>query len=321
MKYNKYCSNKYSNRYNADKEVFTSNGHNETCELSMKESSCSYHEECPREVAVTPKCGEKPEPTCPCQPIVECDNCVEPCKCCNGVQCDFNSGKVEYIRTLVKRLFAEEKTETCPAIEEITVVQGSTATEITLDVIPCNCNCECPAVDATSKFTVKCVQVEATNVTLGTPEMKLNGKVVNITKNSVTGCYEGIITKDMLRCIGTCKAEKGELCVRAEGWTFDGVITIRGCVVTAGQGCEFILTLKPIVPIEFSDNTVFYMGDICVTDGDVKLCFNPKFCFLADSITSDGTGITVAGNLKMNVESQVSIFKDQEVCIQAVVVQ
>lgn len=330
MKYNKYCSNKYSSKYNTDKDNFTSNGYNEAFDLNTKEYNGNYNAEYQKKMIVESRCGEPPiEPICPpiptptpcpCKPNTTCNNCIQPCKCCSGVQCDFNAGNIESIRTLVKRLFASETAETCPAIEAITAVQGGTTMDMTVDVIPCSCNCTCPAIDATSKFTVNCVQVDTKTIVLGDPEVKLNGKTITVTKNTLTGCYDGIITKDMLKCTTTCEAEKGELCIRAQGWTFEGTITIKGCVVTAGQGCEFVITMTPTAPIEFADNTVFYMGDICATDGDLKLCFVSKFCLLVDTITSDGTNVTVNGSFKMNVDAQVNIYKDQEVCIQAVIV-
>ena len=160
MKYNKYCSNKYSSKYNTDDRA---NSDNEICNISIDDYSINHHSDGKIEV----KYNKENEMTNSDEMEYECNNCMDPCKCCTGLECDFNRGKVESIRTLVKRLFTNEKTESCPAIEEITEVEGSTAMEINLELIPSSCNCQCPPVDSTSRFTVKCVEVEANNVTLG----------------------------------------------------------------------------------------------------------------------------------------------------------
>jgi hypothetical protein len=226
---------------------------------------------------------------------------------------------VQGIRTIVKRLFDVKRSESCPASEEL-VIDGA---EFTVDVElkADNCMCECNPVDETSKFICKCVTVEVLAVDLlAPPEVKFNGKTL-VVAGSMEECYTGLIEKSMLKCMDKCNAEQGELCIRAEGWTIDAIITISGTIVTSGQTCEFKLVITPIAPIEMTDNSVFYMSDFCATDGELKLCFNPKVCFQADSIVGAADeSVTVNGIMKLSMEAEVNIYKDQEVCIQAIII-
>ena len=343
MKYNKCystnnCQNSMNTRYTVDKDNYVSNNYpnmggceaqeivekEECCEMDLsynKQNNCNNNNTC--------SCNKQPVNSggCSCNLNGDsnkvCSNCNNNCNCCKPYECDMNSGKIEGIRTIIKRLFSRASIESCPVSEELQMVDGSDF-NVSLDLIERDCECECPPIDINSKFTCNCVKVDIKAVELANiPEIKLNGKELVVT-GSMEDCYIATIEESMLNCPDQCMAEKAHICIRAEGWSIDATYMILGCVVTGGKVCDFKLTITTDTPIEVDDNTVFYMKEFCAASGELKLCFDPKVCLKVDSIiaTMDGTSVeaTIKAILGLEVAANLTLVKEQEVCIQGIVI-
>ncbi|MGL4992230.1 MAG: hypothetical protein ACRCYE_03395 [Sarcina sp.] len=261
-----------------------------------------------------------------CEPSKNvCSNCEKNCICCEGLTCDFNQSKVESIRTVVRRLFSSVNMESCPVSTEQTIINGTDYT-VAIELIPKNCNCECPAIDATSKFVCDSLKVIDKKISIANPpEIKINGKEITVA-GTLDDCYTATLDSTILACKEMCKdGEKANLCVRADGWSIDSLVfEIHGCVTTGGKKCEFIITVTLITPITVTDNSVFYTKDLCITEGQFKLCLVPNVCITASSIIPAlvGTeyGSSIDAIIGLDIVGKATIEKDQVVCIQAVII-
>ncbi|MGL4453765.1 MAG: hypothetical protein ACRCX8_13380 [Sarcina sp.] len=308
-----YEFNKYENNY----EVCECHEMN-NCE--KKYEACNQQNICVEECDMSNcNCNET------CEPVKKgCSNCGKNCTCCEGLTCDFNQSKVESIRTVVKRLFSSVDMESCPVSTEQTIINGADYT-VAIELIPKSCNCECPPIDATSKFVCDCLKVVDKKISIANPpEIKINGKEITVT-GTLDDCYTATLDATILACKEKCKeGEKANLCVRADGWSVDSLVfEIHGCVTTNGKKCGFIITVTLITPIAVTDNSVFYTKDLCITDGQFKLCLVPNVCITASSIIPvlDTEYIpSIDAIIGLDIVGKATIEKDQVVCIQAVII-
>ena len=336
MKYNKCystnnCQNSMNTRYTVDKDNYVSNnyphmGGCEAQEIVEKDECCemdlSYNNQ--------NNCNNN---TCSCNLNGDsnkvCSNCNNNCNSCKPYECDMNSGKVEGIRTIIKRLFSKTSIDSCPSSQEIIMVDGEEYI-VTFNMFSSTCKCdssyECPSIDANTKFICKCVTVDTDSILLGNLDVKLNGKLIRRMRSKKELCYSGKIRESILSCTDKCLSEKVELCIKAEDWSINATFSILGCVITGGETCDFKITIKPSNPIILSDSIMFYKKDFCVTDGKLKVCFEPEVCLNIDSIVPVEVEESliipeISAIIKLNVVANINLIKKEEVCIQAVVVK
>ncbi|MGL4740193.1 MAG: hypothetical protein ACRC41_05225 [Sarcina sp.] len=313
--------NSYMGQYSANTNI----KYDKNCDFRMKNRCDNWNCDSCEEYECNSMDNFNNDLNCRCEESsYGCSNCGERCNCYEGTTCDFNKSKVENIRTLVRRVFSSIEMESCPVSTAETIINGNDYI-VNLEVISKECNGECPKIDEGSKFICTCAKIIDKEVNIANPlEIKINGKEVMVDGN-IKDCYIAKLNSNILLCENVCKkGEKANVCVRADGWSIDKLsFEIYGCVITSGKECEYVIRAILKTPIEITDNSVFYTKDLYITEGDFKLCLNPKICIKINSILSvlnNEYMPSIDAIVGLDVVAKATVEKDQIVCLHAIVI-